>query len=174
MTKSEPDKAEKRGGAGPKAVGMAVSRVTRPMLGKRGFADANILTRWTEIVGPALAAHTCPMKVSFPPGKRSDGVLHLKVEGGSFAVELQHFEPLLIDRINRFFGYGAVSAVRMHQGPLPPRPQVAPSGLPPLDAQEEAAVEHKVAEVDDPEIRAILAALGRAVKGRAKKQSKKG
>ena len=49
--------------------------------------------------------------------------MHLRVASGGLAMELQHFEPVLVERINAYFGYPAVARVKLIQGPLP-----APAG----------------------------------------------
>src|SRR5690606_14903173 len=45
----------------------------------RGFAVARLLTHWTEVVGPEIAAHTRPVKISH--GKGIGATLTLLVPG---------------------------------------------------------------------------------------------
>ncbi len=146
-----------RGGQGPRAIAGEVERLTRPALGKRGFAEAAIIAEWATVVGPVLAAHTCPLKLVFQRGQRGDGVLHLRVANGAFATELQHLEPQLLERVNGHFGYRAVARLALSQGPLPRRPKPKPPQPPPADP---AVVERAVASVDDPEVKQALARLG--------------
>ncbi len=153
---------DRRGGAGPQAIAASIGRLTRPALAKRGFAEAGVIAEWPSIVGSVLAAHTCPLKIVFPRGERGDGALHLRVASGAMATQLQHLEPLIIERINVYFGYRAVARLAMSQGPLPrrrkPKPQAAPA------AAEE--VEERLGAVDDAELKAALTGLGRWVLAR--------
>lgn len=151
-----------RRGGGPRALASQVARLTRPVLARRGFAAAEIIERWGDIVGQALAARSLPERIAFPPGKREDGTLHLRVDSGSLALELQHFEGLLVERVNGYFGYRAVARLRLTQRPMPKAPaRAAPV---PDDPPDEA--DPRLADIDDPGLRAALAGLGAAVRRR--------
>ena len=45
---------------------------------RQGFASAELVTRWTEIVGAEIAAHSEPLKIQWA----GDSYLELPVEGG--------------------------------------------------------------------------------------------
>jgi hypothetical protein len=156
-----------RRGHGPRALAATVDRLTRPVFRRRGFAEGAVLTDWPAIVGPHLAARTAPEKV-VPGGPRGEGTLHLRIEDGALALELQHLEPVLVERINGYFGYHAVSRLRFVQGPLPrprtPPPRRAPA---PLTPAEQARLQDLLAGVEDDVLRERLESLGRAVLGRA-------
>ena len=84
--------------------------------------------------------------------------------GGAFALELQHSEPQLIERINDFFGYPAVARLRLIQAPpAPPVKRRAPRAVRPLAAAELGALAALVEAVRPPALRAALAELGRTV-----------
>jgi hypothetical protein len=159
--------ARKRRGGGPKALASAVGALTRPLFTRRGLAGGAIATNWPAIVGPHLAVHTCPEKVVFPAGGRTDGTLHLRVDGGALAVELAHLEPQLLDKVNGYFGYRAVVRLRIVQGPVPHR-EPPPCPRPrPLATGEEKELEGRLSAIADPDLKAALEALGRAVMGRS-------
>ena len=88
-----------------------VPKLTRAALRNRGFHQASILTDWTDVVGVEMAAKSCPEKIS------RDGVLTLRVDG-PIALEIQHREPQILERIATHFGYRAVSRISIRQGPL--------------------------------------------------------
>ncbi len=145
--------------------------ITDAALRKRGFAQSAVISNWAEIVGPELAANAAPQKLAFPRGGHGDGTLHVRVSG-PLAIELQHMEPLVLERINTYFGYRAVARLALVQGPLPPRrEEVKRKVLPALDADEADAVEQMVSGVTDDSLRHALSGLGRAVKS-AKKAAK--
>jgi hypothetical protein len=103
-----------------------------------------------------------PVKIAFPPGERSGGTLHVRVATGGIALEFRHREPLILSRINSHFGYGAVAALKISQGPVPKRqPPKRPPPAPTLSADEEQTLQDQLARVDDPDLRAVLARLGR-------------
>ena len=157
-----------RRGGGLRAIAGAVARVTRPIFGKRGFADGAIVRDWPAVVGPHIAAHTSPDKVVFPAGRRLEGTLQMRVDSGGLALELQHLEPLLVERINAYFGYRAVGRVRLVQGPLPAKPAPPPPTLAALDATEEEDLARTLSGVKEEALRRALEGLGRAVVGRSK------
>ena len=114
-----------------------------------------------DIVGRPLADYTAPARLS------ADGVLEVRVSGG-WALELQHLEPLVLDRIASYFGYRAVTRLALIQGPLPPpakprvkfRPKI-------LSKSEAAALKRDLAQTEDANLRAALERLGREVLGEA-------
>lgn len=141
-------------------------RVMKQAVGRRGFGEGTILTDWPAIVGEAIAAVSAPERLSFPPGTRRDAVLHVRV-AGPLALELQHLEPQIIERINMHFGYPAVARLRILQGPLPRRPAAPAAAAPaPLNAAQEAQLAESLAAIDDTALREALEGLGRAVLGR--------
>lgn len=150
-------------GSGPRALAGVLNKVTRQIFGKRGFASGAVVTEWPTIVGPHLAAHTVPERIAYQGGGRDRGVLHLRVDSGALATELQHLEPQLLERINGYFGYRSVERLRIVQGPLPTAE--APLNPPPraLDQSEEKDLAERLAGIEDEDLRAALDALGRVV-----------
>ena len=100
-------------------LGQSINRITSPTLRKRGFAEGTIVTRWDESVGRPWCDHTQPFRVVFPKGERRRGTLHMNVSG-SFAPDVQHLSPQIIERINSHFGYGAIECIELHQARIEP------------------------------------------------------
>jgi len=92
--KSKSKNKERRGGVRP--VAAALPKFAAKAIGKRGFAEAALITEWDRIVGRELACVSQPEKLAFSPGQRSNGTLHIRVQG-AVATELQHLEPLVIE-----------------------------------------------------------------------------
>lgn len=133
---------------------------------KRGLASVEIVTRWADIVGEALAARAMPIKLAWPsrPDSGEPGVLHVRVEGG-FAIELQHDAPIVIDRVNRYFGWRCIGRLALKQGPVPrPRPRFR---FQEPDAAECGAAQQRIAAVagafEDEALATALARLGALV-----------
>lgn len=165
----EQDKVGKqtRRAKGPQALAASVGGLAKKVGGKRGFAEAGLITEWEAIVGPEMAKACWPDRLSFPPGRRDGGSLRVRVAGG-LALELQHMEPQLLERINGHFGYRAVqriSIVNVPPGRVAGRPAARGQKSPPKTPSPEmtAAVEEALSRVEDPEIRAVLERLGSAV-----------
>ncbi len=164
--KQQDDGDAARRGGGPRALAGPLGAVTRRALGRRGFAETGLITGWDEIVGAELATACRPDRLSFAPGRRDGGTLRIRVAGG-VATELQHLTPTLLERINGHFGYRAVARLAFVHIP----PAAAPArqrgrrdaAAAPVDPAARTAVEAALDRVSDPEIRAALARLGRAV-----------
>ncbi len=154
------DASERSGRNGPRPLGEISGRIVAKPLGKRGFATANLAADWPAIVGSSLSGQTLPMKIVFPRGERNQGVLHLRVASGAFALQLQHLEPLIVERVNGHFGYAAVARLAMVQGPIPQRkPPRAPIPAPVDKVDPE--LEKKINAVSDVALRDALTGLGR-------------
>jgi hypothetical protein len=97
-----------------------VSPLSSRAMKRYGFTHAALLERWPEIAGERLAEVSLPLGLSFAPGNRTGGTLTLRVEG-PMATQLQHGADLVIERVNRYFGYAAVARLKLVQGPVPPR-----------------------------------------------------
>jgi hypothetical protein len=97
----------------PKQMAQVVEPLTKPLFKSRGLAGTNAISDWPRIVGKELAGHCWPEKISFPQGKKTGGTLTVACENG-FATEIQHMQPLILERLNVFYGYQAVTTPR-HQ-----------------------------------------------------------
>jgi hypothetical protein len=144
-----------------RAVSDIVPDIGRAAFRRFGFVQSSIVSRWREIVGDRYAAVSSPESIRFPAGKRSDGVLNLIVEG-AHAPMMQHVAPVIVERVNRFFGYQAVSRVAFRQGLVQvarTKARTAPPSLRPIPVE----LGDSLREVADPELRAILESLARGV-----------
>ena len=150
----------------PRALAESIDRLTRPFLTKRGFAQGAVVRDWSAIVGAQIAGGTMPERIVYPDRGRINGTLHLRVGNGALATQLQHLEPILIERVNGYFGYPAVGRISYIQRPLPPMPKLPTSPIRPLDAREEDRLRQTLDRITDPDLHKSLAELGRAVLGR--------
>ena len=152
---------------GPRRIGQTVPEVAGKVLGKRGLAFGALITDWPSIIGHQLSLRTAPDKLSFPRGKREDATLHIRAMG-AIALELQHLEPQIIERINSFFGYRAVARIKLVHAALPQSVRPAPRKRE-LTMDEEIAVVTGTAAVEDEELRATLERFGRSLLARPKR-----
>ena len=152
-----------------RAVGSFVPQITRKALEKFGFPAAAILTDWPAIAGADLAGWTQPERLRWPKraGDSADGdnpwhgaegaTLILRAEGPR-VLELQHRTQQIIDKVNAYFGFRAVTEVRLLQAPLakakPKKPKLVQAPAVPIPP----------AEVADDALRDVLSRMGGNVK----------
>ncbi len=139
----------------PLPLGSLIPSITRPAFRKKSPAGAQILADWAQIVGPALAAATSPLRLT-------SGTLTLACSG-PVAMELQHLGPELIGRINGQLGRAVVERLRfVQQAPAgspraaAPRPALATAPVP-------ASVQDRLAALPEGELRLALENLARGV-----------
>lgn len=154
---SEPVRANR-----PRQVSELLPDVGRAAFRRFGFVQSSIVSRWSEIVGEKYARVSAPESIRFPHGERANGTLTLTV-AGAHATMMQHIAPEVIERVNRFFGYGAVARLVIRQGEVKRDVRKAPPAVRP--------VSHELGEslrtIADPELRAVLASLAAGVEGAA-------
>ncbi len=162
--KAKPD--QRRWRPYPRLLGLSVAKIARPLVGKRGFTEIDIISRWVDIVGEDMAAFTLPEKLTKPRSPKVGtnglvgGTLHIRVSTAASATLLKYQEAELCGRINTHFGYTVVDKIKMTIGKIPkPRPKLKPPPLPPLSE----SVVDMVHSVDDPELKAALERLGQVV-----------
>ena len=132
---------------------------------RQGFASREIVTRWPEIAGPEIAAHAEPLHMQWPRQAGTDqnepATLVLRVEGPA-AIEIQHLSGLIIERVNRFFGWQAIDRLALRQAPLARRPKRSrPAAIDPAAAER---ISDTLTGITDDSLRAALGRLGAAVK----------
>lgn len=152
----------------PRSLAGFVQKLTRPALRGFGRDEAALLIDWEVIVGPDMALHTQPLKLTFPKrGERRNATLHLRVDPG-MALDLQHCGDLLAERVNAHFGYALVARLRLSQGPVRPRARRrALQAPPPLPPEEAAALDRRLVGIEDEGLRSALERLATAVRSRS-------
>ncbi len=146
-----------------------VDRTVEKLLDSLGLsavgAQARLAGSWAEIVGPLLAAKTCPAKLKA-------GILAVSAVSPAWAQELSLQRTAVIERIDAVLGPGKVRDVRVGVGPVPEDedrgagdPVAAPSPGSGTSAAEQEPPEG-IDGVADPELREILASLSRKAASR--------
>ena len=135
-----------KGGSKPTRGFQSVADTARRRLeeaaARHGFAEPDVLLRWSEIVGERLRDLCTPVNVTYP---RTDGLgatLFVRVEGAR-APEVEHLGPRIIERVNQFYGYRAIGRLKVTQTTAPGlaeepahftgKPGVAPVSSDPAD-----------------------------------------
>ena len=148
-----------------KPLSVLLSDVFSDAYAKQGFAARELVTRWAELAGAEIAAHSEPLKMQWPrpvEGQPQEpATLVLRVEG-PMALEIQHSSDVILQRVNRFFGWSAGGRLALRQAPLSRREKPKTPRAP--DPTAVAEVAETLADIEDQELRAALARLGASIK----------
>jgi hypothetical protein len=143
-----------------------VGKVVGQSFTRQGFASAELVTRWGEIAGAEIAAHSEPIKIQWTrPAdgeEREPGTLILRVEGPA-AIEIQHLANVICERVNRFLGWRAVARLALRQAPLR---RDDGKRVRTMDAGATARVAETLSDIGDDDLKNALARLGAAIKHR--------
>lgn len=99
---------------GKKSFSNLYNDLTKATFVKHGFANQKIASNWQNIVGETIAKYTLPQKIVFKPNSTRAGVLHIGVSNPGLSLELQAKETFIVDKISTFFGYQAVSRIKVN------------------------------------------------------------
>jgi hypothetical protein len=155
MAKRKQDSSDAPRSGRTRAAGEILGDVGGLAFKRFGFVQSSIVSRWSEIVGERYARVSSPESIRFPAGRKTGGVLTLLVEG-AHAPLMQHLTPLIVEKVNRFFGHPAVDRIVFRQG-KPTRPAQAPRRpeLRPVPKE----LGEGLRQIADPELRACLESL---------------
>ena len=148
----------------PRPLSELLGATLTDVLKAQGFASTEIISRWADIVGPEIATHSEPMKINWPRPVGEEhpepATLVLRVDGPA-ALEIQHLSAVILERVNRFFGWQAIGHIALRQGPLRRREQTAPR---PVDPAVATRIAETLPEVENEDLRQALGRLGAAIK----------
>jgi len=126
------------------------------------LARAELLAWWPDIVGAAYAGRTVPERISWP---RDGTAATLVVRcDPSLSLQFAHEADRVRERLNAYFGYPAVAAVRIVQRRV--GAEVEEPGAPPRPAAIPPAMEERLARLDGP-LKESLSALAKNVLARS-------
>ena len=149
----------------PKSLGQLVGKTIADALARQGFASTGVVTHWPEIVGAEIADHAEPMRMIWPRRVHEDdpdpATLVLRVEG-PVALEIQHLSGVIIEKVNRFFGFRAVGRIQIRQAPLMRREKKKAPPAP--DPEVVARLAAGMGDIADDGLRDALARLGATLK----------
>ena len=140
-------------------VGPLIVDAITPICQQNGFIQARILLEWEYIVTPQFAQFCTPLKVTFPLKQRHNGRLLLRATS-SMATEIAYLEPHILNRINQYFGYQAISKISLLQGPISKKTTPKKAIHKPLPDAIQSSLEAQVQPIEDDRLRAALLSLG--------------
>lgn len=183
-TTQDPAKAAPRKARGFLHAAALSSDHVRGAFSRRGFAESRVLTEWDAIVGEALAPMCRPVKVSYSAG--GFGATLIAMTDGARAPEVEMLGPRIIERVNAFYGYRAISRFKVVQTAAgmgaggfaePSRGfdrRGAPKPIPRAVSEDEArAIASAVLGVESDALRGALDRLGRNIISRGNAVTRK-
>jgi predicted nucleic acid-binding Zn ribbon protein len=90
----------------PRRLSDSLPTVTRRIGGPEAAAFVTLASGWADIVGPAVAAHSHPLRLS-------GGTLTIGVDQPGWATELTYLEASLRGRIDDAVGSGVIAGLRV-------------------------------------------------------------
>jgi len=145
-------------------------RAIEPLVQKRGFANSELLMRWSTIVSSPYDKGVVPDKLNWPreaaDNPHSGAVLTVRVDP-IHALAFTHETDVIKTAINRYFGFYLVDKIKPSRRPFVPA--LEESTKPEqrkLSKKEEQNLADEVDAIEDETLRAALIDLGRGLKGR--------
>ncbi|MEX2210844.1 MAG: DUF721 domain-containing protein [Gaiellaceae bacterium] len=135
-------------------LGDVFGRELRRFGSQAGMAD--LVSAWPATVGEAIARNAWPARLA------RDGTLHVSTSSSAWAYELGLLAPELLARLRETLPGTAPKALRFAPGPLPETPAqgggpTAPNQPPEPTLEERARATQFSAEIEDPELRELVA-----------------
>ena len=144
-TRRAAGRAYERPRGGPaRQIADLMPQIGRTAFRRFGFVQSSVVTRWPEKV---------------------EGILQLVVVP-AHAPLIQYVIPEIMERVNRFFGYKAVSRVKLRQGEVKPRDDMARAKAPPSLKPIPMELGESLRDIGDPELRTVLESLARSLGGK--------
>ena len=141
-------------------------RLVGPGLKKRSQFLAKLIGDWSDIAGEA-ASYCLPVDLQFPNNKRIDGTIVLSVMSGR-GPKVQMMSQTLITRMNRSFGFAAVSRIRLRQDMVGATITGYEKSAHETGHEQNTVPLHTLekvtSQIQSPELRAALIRLGRNIK----------
>ena len=156
----------------PKKIGETLSKVNKKYSSKFGKNEFLIMSKWQQIVGTFFADHSEPDRISRVTEEFNEldepifkNFLHVKVSPAA-AVEFQHYKDTIIEKINSYFGYKAISDLRLQQNFVPDKKIKHNINLEEQDLSEEekASIKSEINKIKDEDLEKSIVNLGASIK----------
>ena len=162
-----------------RAIGAEVAGVLKPLNKGDRFVSEALLAAWPEIVGDRLAGLCLPTRLKAAPRGRSKkaeeagGAILEVLADHAVAIDLDYGQALLVERINAFYGYRAVGALKVvrRQRSMDGRQAIAAAPAPkPPSRADRAQAAKRMAGIEAPSLRKALEDLCAALECEARRR----
>jgi hypothetical protein len=128
---------------------------------KHGFATADVVSRWAEIVGSDVAKLCTPQRIRWPRTAEATGGTLVLIAAPGRSLDVQYAAPKLLERINQFLGFAAIAKIKVEAS----HTELTSSGpTHALPAAEIPLSDQRFNEISDDPLKHALARLGSAIK----------
>lgn len=157
----------------PRRLGDFMPALTAPIFGKKAALFGKLLAAWADIAGQDIATQAIPTDLKFKKSKdkttANQAILVLGVPSAAVGLELSYQKQILMEKLNSFFGYAAISDIILTQlnnimdnKTLPTAPYF------PVNPDRLHKIEAATAEVQENDLQTALKNLGKAIFSRHK------
>ncbi|MBF0381483.1 MAG: DUF721 domain-containing protein [Magnetococcales bacterium] len=138
------------------SVAHLIKKVTGNLVDHPNSKAHRLIKDWRRAVGDHVARHTEPVRLE-------NGVLHVRVEHSVWMANLTFMKPQILQTLKKNYPQEKISDIRFREESLRSKPttnakKTVPS-LPPAMGSEKKQAEHIVAQVQDPDLKALLGSL---------------
>ncbi|MEL6817404.1 MAG: DciA family protein [Pseudomonadota bacterium] len=151
---------------GPKQVASLTSKLVDPLLAKRVGMTTALMAAWPEIAGQDIAAQSRPLKIKWP-SRASDGEFQpgtlIIATNAMAALHLQHETSQIIERVNSFMGYTAITAVKVEQRAVMANQAKRISSSRPLANGDKDKIAKAIKPVENERLQKALKEMGESV-----------
>ena len=147
--------------------------INKEFLNKFGKIDYTIYSKWAEIVGIFFFQYSKPKKITILLKSSVESnieyyerTLHIDVTPAA-AVEFQHFQNIIIEKINSFLGYQAIHRIQIHQSFVSKNIDTSPKTINKSDRnlfnQKKTEIKDTIKKINDKELEKSLLNLGLSI-----------
>ncbi len=147
-------------------IGRSVENVLSRAGGDTALALTEITAVWPQAVGEAVAREAWPLRIA------RDGTLHVATTSSTWAFELDRLSLEIEEQLRVLLGPATPKKLRFRVGPVPepggaPAVTEGPAEAAFVSAEAFAEATSLTSEVEDPELRELIARAARASLSRA-------
>ena len=155
----------------PKKIGETLSKVNNRYSSKFGKNEFLIISKWPQIVGAFFANHSEPDKISRFSEEFNEfdepiykNFLHVKVSPAA-ALEFQHYKDTIIEKINSFCGYKAITDLRLQQNFTPKKTNQSNRNVNEkvISEKEKEMIKSEIKVIHDKELEKSIVNLGASI-----------
>lgn len=96
------------------SLGSIFMPIMKDAFSSNDFVETDIMLNWVNIIGEEISSYCTPINIKYNP-KSNQRVINVEVPIGGFALELQHKEQYILDKVNAFLGYKGVHKLSITQ-----------------------------------------------------------
>ena len=109
----------------PNKIGESLKKINNNFSHKFGKIEYLVHSKWGQIVGPFFSEHSEPLKITriqtgtYDDNEKITSNYLLVNVSPVAAIEFQHYNDKIIEKINSYFGYKAIEGIKFQQNYSP-------------------------------------------------------